>query len=211
MPFTPGQVILRRYFRAGSYTWVQPMLVVADDAAGLLLWHPVGSQYARLTGEDGRDLHDATLEELRQPALTMATWSGHDILVFMPPESAYSVWWFFDDNRFAGWYVNLEDPYQRRDWGVETTDSLLDIVVGPDRRWRWKDEEEFAGRTGRPGYFDEMKAAEIRAEGDRLVRLVEQGAFPFDGTHAGFRPDPSWQLLRLPEGWDRTEREVARP
>jgi len=212
MPFPAGQVILRRYVRADRNIWVQPMRVVADDPAGLLLWHPVGSQYAMLIDEDGRSLHDVPLEELRHPVLTKVTWSGHDVLVFMPPRSAYSVWWFFDGHRFAGWYVNLEDPYRRRAWGVETADHVLDIVVGPDRRWRWKDEDEFVDRTGRVGYHDEHRAAAIRAEGERLARLAEEGAFPFDGTHADFRPDPSWPSpLHLPADWDLADREVARP
>ena len=209
MPFTAGQIILRRYFRADSYTWVQPMRVVADDPAGLLLWHPVGSEYARLMDENGRSLHDVTFEEMRRPELTVTSWSGHDILVFMPPRVAYSVWWFFDGVRFAGWYVNLEEPYRRRDWGVETTDHVLDLVVGPDRGWRWKDEDEFAARTGLADYYDEPGAAAIRAEGERLARLAEEGAFPFDGTHMDFRPDPSWlPPLHLPAGWDVTDRRA---
>lgn len=209
MPFTPGQVILRRYFRLDTYTWVQPMLVASDDDAGLLLWHPVGSQYARLVDGDGRSLHDVALGEMRQPRLAPTTWSGHDILVFMQPDTAYSVWWFFDEAAFAGWYVNLEDPYQRHAWGVETTDAVLDIVVAPDRRWRWKDEEEFAARIGHAGYFTEAQAAAIRAEGERLVGLAEEGVFPFDGSRTGFRPDPSWPTLNLPSGWHKVRRAGA--
>jgi hypothetical protein len=38
MPFAPGQVVLRRYFRRDRYTFVRPMRVVRDDEDGLLLW-----------------------------------------------------------------------------------------------------------------------------------------------------------------------------
>jgi hypothetical protein len=206
MAFSPGHVILRRYFRLDTYTWAQPMRVVSDDAAGLLLWHPVGGEYARLVDEDGRTLHDVALNEMRHPRLAATSWSGQDILVLMPPEVAYSVWWFFNDDGFNGWYVNLEDPHQRREWGVETTDAVLDLVVTADRRWRWKDEVEFAARVGHAGYFSSAKAATIRAEGERLAALAEDGAFPFDGTHTGFRPDPTWPVLRLPPGWDQVRR-----
>lgn len=92
---------------------------------------------------------------------------------------------------------------------METTDHVLDIVIGPDRRWRWKDEEEFATHTGRTGYYDDAGARAIRAEGQRLVRLAESGVFPFDGTHLDFRPHLSWPLLRLPVGWDVTSPDDA--
>lgn len=36
---------------------------------------------------------------------------------------------------------------------------MLDVVVRPDRRWDWKDEDEFAARTGDPDYFDRVTAA----------------------------------------------------
>jgi protein associated with RNAse G/E len=206
MLFAPGQVILRRYVRLDTYTWVQPMQVVSESAAGLLLWHPVGSQYARLVDADGRTLHDASLGEMRRPRLAATSWTGNSILVLMPPETAYSVWWFFNDAGFTGWYVNLEDPHQRHEWGVETTDAVLDLLVTPDRSWRWKDEAEFVARTGHAGYFSRAQAAAIRTEGERLVRLAEEGAFPFDGIHTDFRPDPAWPVLRLPSGWDQLRR-----
>lgn len=202
MPFAPGQIIQRRYVRDDRYTWVQPMRVVADDDGGLLLWHPVGSDWARLVDADGNTQHELPVDRMRDPRLKPMTWEGYDILVLMPPDAAYSVWWFFSDGLFVGWYVNLEDPYVRRPDGVDSVDLVLDIRVLPDRSWSWKDEDEFAELTGHPLYFDASKAAAVRAEGESVVRLVEAGAFPFDGTYADFRPDPSWSALRLPEGWD---------
>ncbi len=208
MRFLPGQVVLRRYRRAGRYTWIQPMWVVRDDEAGLLLWHPVGSDYARLVDAEGRTLHDVALSDMREPRFAPLTWQRYDTLVLMRPGETHSVWWFFGGGRFAGWYVNLEDPYERRDGGVDTTDLVLDVCVEPDGRWRWKDEEEFAALTGNPIYFDETGAARIRAEGERLIELAEAGRYPFDGTHVDFRPDPSWSTLRLPPGWDTVSTPV---
>ncbi|WP_046568917.1 DUF402 domain-containing protein [Micromonospora sp. HK10] len=198
MIFRTGQVITRRYLRDGRCSWLQPMLVVADDADGLLLWHPVGSDYARLVDADGNTLHELPVDRMRDAKLAVQAWTGYDILVLMPPAAAYSVWWFFRDGAFAGWYVNLEDPYARRPDGVDTVDHVLDIVVTPQRRWEWKDTGEFTERIGHLAYFDRAAADAVRAEGERLVALVEAGEFPFDGTHTGFRPDPGWPpMLRL--------------
>ncbi|MFR9779796.1 DUF402 domain-containing protein [Micromonospora sp. MS34] len=198
MIFTPGQVITRRYRRGDRCTWAQPMRVLADDDRGLLLWHPVGSDVARLVDADGRTQHDVTIDRMREPRLTVQTWTEYDILVLMPPAAAHSVWWFFRDGDFAGWYVNLETPCTRRPDGVDTSDQLLDIVVSPERRWEWKDTDEFEARIGHPLYLDRATAAAVRREGERLVELIEAGAYPFDGTHIDFRPDPAWPLLRLP-------------
>ncbi|BFU43652.1 DUF402 domain-containing protein [Krasilnikovia sp. MM14-A1004] len=198
MPFEPGQIISRRYRRAARYTWAQPMRVISDDEAGLLLWHPAGSDFARLTDADGNTQHELPVDEMRDPELVLGTWQDYDILVLMPPGASHSVWWFFSDGEFDSWYVNLEDPYVRLPDGVDTADLVLDIVVDPQRRWEWKDVDEFNQRIGNPLYFDAEQAELIRAEGARLVKLIEAGDFPFDGTHTDFRPDPSWPVLRLP-------------
>jgi hypothetical protein len=202
MPHDPGRRLLRRYFRAAHYTFVKPMRVVSDDAAGLLLWMPAGSEFAVLADADGRTLHDLPQDEMREPRLVAKTWREHDVLVLMPPGAWHSVWWFFKKDRFVGWYVNLETPCTRHADGVDTTDLVLDLWVEPDRSWQWKDEDEMAARTGRPLYFDRAGAETIRAEGERVIGLAEAGAFPFDGTHLDFRPDPAWLPMTLPAGWE---------
>jgi hypothetical protein len=181
------------------------MQVVSDDEAGLLLWHAAGSDFARLRDAEGNSQHEVPMDQMREPRLVPTTWTGSDILVLMPRNAAHSVWWFFNSGRFAGWYVNLEDPYVRHDMGVDTTDLVLDIWAEPDRTWRWKDEDEFAALTGNRLYFDAATAAVIRAEGERLVKLIEDGGFPFDGTYVDFQPDPSWSALRMPLGWDQAQ------
>lgn len=198
MRFEPGTIINRRYLRGQWCTWVQPMRVIADDEDGLLLWHPAGSDFARLVDADSRTQHEVPVDRMREPRLSRQTWGTYDILVLMPPAVAHSVWWFFRDGVFAGWYVNLEEPYVRRPDGVDTNDHVLDLVVTPQRQWEWKDADEFEGRIGNPLYFDRASAEAVRAEGERLVKLIEAGDFPFDGTHTDFRPDPHWPPLRLP-------------
>src|SRR5207237_5593572 len=86
--------------------------------------------------------------------------------------------------------------------GADTEDHALDVWVEPDRSWRWKDEDEFAERTG--VFWSSAEAERIRAEGVRVVAAAAAGAFPFDGTWCDFRPDPSWRPSELPAaGWDR--------
>lgn len=180
------------------------MRVVGDDDTGLLLWAPEGGDFARLIDVDGRTTHDVSPDRMRDPRLQPHTWQGRDVLILMPPGAGFSVWWFFSGGAFTGWYINLEKPFVRQSDGVETTDLVLDIVVAPDGTWKWKDTDEFAEFVGHPWYYDSDGAAEIRAEAERLIKLVEAREFPFDGTYTGFRPDPAWPLPRLtPEALDR--------
>lgn len=172
------------------------MRVVADDDSGLLLWQPDGSNLATLVDADGNTPHELTPDRMREPRLVARPWKN-DLLILMPPHAGYSVWWFFQDGTFSGWYVNLEAPCTRRPGGVVTTDHVLDLVVTPQRRWQWKDADEFGRRIGHPRYFDSTEAETIRAEGERLTKLIEAGEYPFDGTHVAFRPDPHWPSPRL--------------
>ncbi len=112
------------------------------------------------------------------------------------------------DGRFADWYVNLEEPGVRWDdgdvAGVDMVDQDLDVWVPPDRRWRWKDEEEFAERLGFSEHYWVADEAAVRAEGERVIKLVEAAEFPFDGTWCDFAPDRRWTVPdALPRGWDR--------
>jgi hypothetical protein len=211
--FQPGQVVLRRCFQRGqTISSVAYGRVVSDDERGLLLWIADGSPLAWLMPVDERSPHRMPFPELlRAPKrLEQRAWQGGGILILMPSRTAHSVWWFWRDARdgFSGWYVNLEAPATR--WcdgdvaGVDTVDQDLDIVVRPDRSWQWKDEEDFAERNAYPEHYWVDDPAAVRAEGERLVKLIEAGGFPFDGTWCDFRPDQAWMVPdEFPVGWDR--------
>lgn len=107
-----------------------------------------------------------------------------------------------DEDEFAGWYVNLEDPWRRSPFGFDSTDHLLDIRIGPDRTWRWKDEDHLAEAV-EIGLFTAECARAIRAEGERAIARIQAWTIPFDEGWENWRPDPEWALPSIPEGWDR--------
>jgi hypothetical protein len=212
MLFEPGQVVVRRHFHRGPVlSSVIPGRVVSDDDRGLLVWVPAGAPLKWIAAVDGRGMRDMPFAEwIATPTcLTSRTWRGSGVLMLMPPGAAHSVWWAWNrpGGEFSGWYVNLEVPLVR--WrgrqvaGVDTVDQDLDIVVGPDGDWRWKDEHELAERRAFPEHYWVDDPSAVRAEGERMAKLVDAGAFPFDGTWCDFRPDPSWPVPVLPPGWDR--------
>lgn len=211
MLFPRGRVLVRRHFqRAGQLSRVWVGHVAADDEHGLWLWIATGSRSIEVRAGDGRVQRDMLFTEwARAPkVLVEVPWRG-DVLMFHPPDESYSVWFFFEpDGAFRNWYVNLERPPVRWDdgrlAGVDTVDHDLDIHVDPDRTWRWKDEDEFAGHLRHPDLYWVSDADAVRAAGEQVVKLVEAGQFPFDGTGADFRPPPHWPVPdATPPGWDR--------
>ncbi len=213
MRFAPGEVLVRRHWRGGRLSLIQLARVAADDQHGLRLWMPAGSPYWRLADAGVGAQRDRSADGVSSARLARQTW-GTDAMIWMPENKPFSVFWLWADGAFSGWQASLEEPYVR--WadrgcaGVDTADQALDVVVGPDRKWRWKDEDEFHARTGHPLYWTEAQAAQIRGNADRLVKLAEAGEFPFDGTWCGFRPDASWTVPALPPGHDRP-RAIAAP
>ncbi|TYB39972.1 DUF402 domain-containing protein [Micromonospora sp. AP08] len=203
MSFRPGQAIVRRYRKRDVVTWVQAAMVVADNDDGLLLWEPCGAPLVLYRDSAGRSLKDAPIDELVGASYIHTSFQHYSALMLHPAGASYSVWWMFAGERFAGWYVNLEAPFERHAIGIDTTDHALDLEIDPQRHVSWKDEAEFVARTGHPWYWDAAEAATIRATAQRIAALAAAGAYPFDGTHCDFRPDPAWTMPELPDGWNQ--------
>jgi hypothetical protein len=211
MFFQPGRLVLHRNVRHGRIGWVRPARVVLDDERGLLVWITRGAPVVNEVSADGRGMRMMPFTEwiTAGTALKHGTWDGPPVLKFLPTGAAHSVWWFRDAaGKFTSWYVNLEEPGVRWDdgdvAGVDIVDQDLDIVVRPDRTWRWKDEEEFLERLALPDHYWVTDEAAVRAEGENVVKEIEAGVFPFDGTWVDFAPPSDFEVPpALPSGWDR--------
>jgi len=98
--------------------------------------------------------------------------------------------------------VNLEAPWRRHRLGFDSEDHLLDVVIEPDlSAWKWKDEDELAWAVT-DGRYTEADAERFRSEGLRAVDHLMRREPPLDEPWERWRPDPSWPLPTLPEGWD---------
>jgi protein associated with RNAse G/E len=208
--FLPGQVVLHRNTRRGRVAFARPVRVVSDGDLGLLLWMARGTPAMYEVAPDGSGARGRPFADWVDLDYEMrhGQWQGPGILLFFPPDANHSVWWFFDDDGvFQNWYVNLEERAVRWDdgdvAGIDVVDQDLDIVVAPDRSWEWKDEDEFTERLAFPDHYWVADEQAVRAEGRRVVKQIEAGDFPFDGTWTDFVPDPAWTLPELPNGWER--------
>jgi uncharacterized protein DUF402 len=208
--FEPGDVVARRLFQHHRLSRALLTTVVRHDDAGLLLWAARGATAQDMVMADGRTMHDVPFKELilGPRMLVPARWKG-DGLVWHPTDTPYAVWFFFGpDGEFTRWYVNLETPgVTWRDGlaaGIDSVDWDLDVVVQPDRTWTLKDEDEMLDGVAHGHLYWGPDERTIRNAGERAVKLVDSGEFPFDGTWTDFRPDPAWPVpLDLPPRWDR--------
>ncbi|MCP2260072.1 Protein of unknown function (DUF402) [Streptoalloteichus tenebrarius] len=198
----PGDELLYRFRRPdGSTGQIHPATVVADDDRGLVCWVPAGTAILGTRLSDGRRVRDLPLAErfAARRVHFRDRWRGVSTLRLVPERDWWSVWWFFEpDGAFRNWYVNLEIPLGRWHGGVDRIDGVLDLVVTPDRRWSWKDEDE-AAQALAVGRLTPEQLDRLRAEGERMIALAEAGRFPFDGTWCDFRPDPAWPVPSLPD------------
>jgi hypothetical protein len=201
--FSPGETVNLRHLQRDQPGLVFPYRVIEAGDDAVLLWAPPGTRGWLFNMPDGRGLGETPLPEWSStPRVPVRHTVDHGMLSWIPYGRDYSVRWFFHpDGSFQRWYGNLEAPsVPWRDGGtagLDTSDWDLDVVVEPDRSWRWKDEDELTARLAMPESYWVPGEGRVRRAGKEVIALVESGAFPFDGTWCDFRPDPAWPPLTV--------------
>jgi uncharacterized protein len=203
--WTPGRAAMVRTVRPnGRVHSVLPVTVVQDDDDVLALYLAPGTvckrRAGRRGGPRGRLLVEAT------GGHEDWTWRDHRRLSLWRPGEMFtiSLFWRESDDRFVDWYVDIAAPIRRTPLGIDTRDLDLDIVIDPDRQWRWKDEDELLWRL-ESGYRTAEDVAAIRAAGEQALALLAAGDPRFDQRWVAWRPDPAWPLPSVPAGWDVAE------
>jgi Protein of unknown function (DUF402) len=197
-----GEIVVHREVWRGVPWCACPVVVVEDTDELLATYLPEESPFAFPSSADGR----------RHPWHGKRSWKGNGVLMLRRPGEAYSVWHFWEgaDRRFAGWYLNLEEPFRRTAVGYDTQDLELDIWVPVDRPWHFKDVDALEERVREGRYTDEQYEA-IRALGDDLGRMLERDDRWWDGRWTSFEPDPAWRSPSFPDGWESVPTPEAPP
>lgn len=197
----PGNQVLVEMMDFGMPFMRLPVTVVWDRPDELALWFADGTPYSHRVQGNGsgipRVAPPAAFAQL-ETRLVPTTAPGRAALAVIRPGQAHAVQlhWDMPGWRFRQWYVNLQTPFERTTRGIRCTDRFLDIVVAPDRTWRWKDEEEL-DEAVRVDRLSTAEVAAIRAEGARVVLDIETGRSPFTDTYTQWRPDPAWKIPAL--------------
>jgi hypothetical protein len=191
----PPVVVFRSVFR-GRITFAAGAWVLEETPRHVVLAIVPGAESAQMQGP-----REATVSRLASGTedLQVMPWHSQRHVWLMPFGAAHAIGHFWNDatGRFLCHYVNLQAPLRRSPIGFDSCDQVLDVVVDPDGRWHWKDEDEFEEAL-EAGLFHPAEAAAIRAEGERVIaqlpHLLPTGLEPW-------QPDPSWPLPKLPPNW----------
>jgi uncharacterized protein len=195
--FEPGASVALREIWEGRIWSARPVTVVEDAEEQITLFIPAGAQWMAPFHNGGRlKIQEPEYELVEQP------YKAHVLSFAWPGSSAAVLLFYRSDWSPDHWYVNLEDPLRRSPVGFDTLDHKLDVIVELDGSWRWKDEDELAEIIER-GILDSGDEKRLRAEAEDAVRRIAGREPPFHRDWFGWRPDPSWTIPTLPEGWDR--------
>lgn len=184
--------------------WPQRVVADNDDELALLVRPGVRGFSPEPWVRALRDGEPAVRDELLQAyarrdwRLAEWTWQRNTRLALLYPDRYYAIDPMWDERgTLFCWYVNFQVPYQRTAIGVDTCDLHLDLLVDPDLRFRWKDEDEYA-QARRLGLVPDDCHKRVEEAREQVVGLIEQGGGPFTGPWAGWSPDPAWPLPVLP-------------
>ena len=187
MSWAAGAIVAWREAWRGQEYFAIPVRVVEDREDLLAVYVAEGTRYSFPPG--GWPFAE------QHPWAEQGEWRGEGALTLMQPGAAYAIshFWESGERRFAGWYVNMQEPFRREQSSYVTQDQELDIWIEPDATWRWKDEQELEDWVPR-GRFTREEVTEIRRVGEQVL-----ADWPFPTGWEDWRPDPSWPVPQLPD------------
>lgn len=187
-----GDIVLKRSIYGGHVRWTFPHRVVGEWNGRVGIYCGPGNQ-----GKAMRRGPDGYLRRWMTDAAPFDTeWEQTHVLRFEQPGARHSIeiYWTTAWEQMS-WYVNLQTPVVFNGRCIDTTDQALDVLAFPDGSWRWKDEDELEEAV-ELGIWSEAEAAEIRAEGERVI-----AEHPWPTGWEEWRPPPEWTPLGLPRDW----------
>ena len=185
--WSEGDVVLRREVLNDGRSWAEMPVIVVRDEPELLATYIAENAPLRFPAgawPTPNGLH---------PWHGKERWHGHGVLTLQRPEEAHAIWvfWSGPERAFHGWYVNVQEPFERRSRGYDTQDLELDIWIPREGRWQWKDDELLEQRFV-DGRFTAEQVARARREGLRVAAELDAGRRWWDEAWASWVPDPAW-------------------
>jgi len=205
--FAVGSTVAQRNVLRGRLMSALPGRVLSDDGDGLTLarWPGAGclvnGEWVTAMASGRPEDREAALVALDRGEWELVPFTWHTTAVVNTLEEGrwFSVHRFHDpaSGALLCWYVNFQRPFARVDGGIDTLDLVVDLVVAPDLRWEWKDEEEYA-HARRLGIVTDDEHRAVAAARDEALALVEAVAPPFSTEPPRWRPSPGWTAPTLP-------------
>ena len=129
-------------------------------------------------------------------------WHTHRLLILVEPEKYYSTMFFWNDksNEFVCYYINFQLPIKRSQFGMDTLDLDLDLIVKPDLSFEWKDINEYQ-KGIETGIIWPDWVREIELAKQEVLNRIASRRYPFDKSWLDWRPDTTWAPPKFPEIW----------
>ena len=197
--WSEGDMFLARYESVdGRIRGAVPLRVIGERNSYLATWLAPGTRVAMPVLADGRGLRESSTRDRYTSgrATRIQEWPRDPGVWLFPLRGGAHAVHVFPHL----WYVNLEREHSWNARGVDTRDHTLDICCDGPGSWRWKDEDELEEAVAF-GVFTREHAEAVRAEGERVARIIEAWGPPFSDGWERWRPDPSWPTPELPEDW----------
>jgi Protein of unknown function (DUF402) len=183
----PGDVVVRREVLNDGRVWCEIAVIVVCDEPDLLATYIADGSPLRFPPGDWptpTGLH---------PWHGKTHWKSPGVLTLQRPGDAYGVWVLWSDapRTFAGWYVNFQEPFRRRQDGYDTQDLELDLWLPAGGGIRLKDDDILEQRVSE-GRFTPDQVVEVRAQASRVADEYEAGEHWWADEWASWEPDPRW-------------------
>ena len=188
-----GDTILARHIFRNKVWYAIPAFVVDDSSDRLVTFFPAGTKLKITWVDFNKGSIDGPCTHF---------WHTNDVLTICEYGALHSVslFWKTGGCHFANWYIDFQDPMRRTPDGIVTFDRSLDIVVSPDMKWRWKDEDHYR-RIQELGWITSEMVELIEKERQIVVERIENRENPFSEPWQEWRPDSSWTIPELPSDW----------
>jgi len=190
--FSYGAPIVWRSRPRGEVGFVFGCRVVLDNEDVASVVQQPGDPMVRRLGTRGGPQGRSLLSRGWNGEREHGEWQQDPVVRLHPVGRGYSVirWW--KDDRFVGWYVNLEQPWLRTRLGFDSRDDVLDIIADDDlttTTLKDEDELEFAVEAG---HLTDHDASSIRRAATDARNDIARRRWPF--------LESAWQELVLPLG-----------
>ncbi len=195
-----ASILYRGVDEFGEIIDVKPVTVVEDTNEHAVLWLPIGTPTMK-----PEVLHPTSKGPRRWDQgwrLVPSVWRRSEALIIVQKSQLRATWVKWSkDREFVGWDVNIQGPLRRTTLGFDIQDYQLDIVVGPNRQWRWKDEHELdlAVELGR---LTPEQGNAVRVEGKSAITQIESNTGPCAAGWEYWRPSADLQFPKLSSDWN---------
>jgi protein associated with RNAse G/E len=205
----PGDTVVIRGVYQGRICHAQSARVIRDSAEETALLVEPGAECVAPAGYLHHRHGDGSAWDRWQETLGNTLdiqrfdWKVNRFLILLEPQKFFSIIhiWEQASQMFQCYYVNFQLPFTRTEYGFDTLDLDLDILVDLNNDWEWKDISDYERGINSGGISNEW-VRQIEESKEEVLTRIAQRQYPFDQTWLGWLPDTNWPKTTLPANWN---------